>query len=236
MASSWRGAADALVADLQRIFGNRLESVVVYGAHAENGGSRDPVHCLVLVQSLSAQDLEACAGASGQWRRHGLATPLIMPGDEFDRSLDAFPLEYGEIIRAHVLVLGNDPFVNTTIGRDDLRRACETQVKSHLMHLRQSFIEASGKPHAIAEVVTASAPAFAALLRNVSRLHEVAVIDRAHATQEGARLAGLPEPVVSAILALERPHAVSSTDGARLFAEYLAAVECLADVVDQWGA
>src|SRR5262245_59172527 len=141
MSSSWRSAVNALVTDLQRVFGERLESLVVYGPHADNGGGHDPVHCLALVASLSAPDLAACADAWGTWRRHGLATPLILPSHEFHRSLDAFPLEYGEIIRAHVAVLGSDPFAAATVDRGDLRRACETQVKSHLVHLRQAFIE-----------------------------------------------------------------------------------------------
>ena len=54
---------------------------------------------------------------------------------------------------------------------EDLRRACETQIKSHLVHLREGFIESGGRPQAIADLVAASAPAFAALLRNVARLN-----------------------------------------------------------------
>src|ERR1043166_3581691 len=80
----------------------------------------------------------------------------LLPEQEFLRSLDAFPLEYGEIIRTHTTVYGNDPFTNVSISRDDLRRACETQVKSHLVHLRQGFVEAGGNPSAIGELVTAS--------------------------------------------------------------------------------
>jgi hypothetical protein len=236
MAPSWRGAVDALLGDLTRVFGPRLQSVVVYGAQAEHGSGDEPVNCLALVQSLSMQDLEACAGQTATWRRHGLATPLLLPADEFHRSLDAFPLEYGEIIRAHTVAFGSDPFEHATIAVADLRRACETQVKSHLVHLRESFLEAGGKPHAIAEVVTASAPAFAALLRNVARLHDAGGPDRAEATRDGARLAGLPEPIVSAILQLERRSAMASTDAARLFADYLAAVEQLAHSVDTWRA
>ena len=38
-----------------------------------------------------------------------MATPLILPESEFRRSLDAFPLEYGEIIRAHDIVYGERP-------------------------------------------------------------------------------------------------------------------------------
>lgn len=236
MASSWRGAVDVLIGDLKRVFGNRLQSVSVYGAHADGEGGREPVRCLALVDALSAADLEACAASAGSWRRQGLATPLLLPAQEFHRSLDVFPLEYGEIVRAHAAVFGDDPFAGAVISRDDLRRACETQVKSHLLHLRESFIDTGGTPRAIADVVAASAPAFAALLRNVARLHDAAPQDRAAATREGARLAGLPEAVVAAILALERPGQIASTDAARLFADYLAAVETLAQAVDTWRA
>ena len=72
-------------------------------------------------------------------------------GDEFRTSLDAFPLEYGEIIRAHQRVFGNDPFDGVAIAAADLRRACETQIKSHLVHLREGFIEAGGEPSDIAD-------------------------------------------------------------------------------------
>src|SRR5262245_1781606 len=112
MAHTWRSAVNALVTDLQRIFGKRLQSVVVYGSHAEHDGGEDPIHCLALVESLSAADLDACGGRASSWARHGLATPLLLPIEEFRRSLDAFPLEYGEIVRAHHLAFGDDPFAN----------------------------------------------------------------------------------------------------------------------------
>jgi hypothetical protein len=41
---------------------------------------------------------------------------------------------------------------------------------------------------------------------------------------------------VSDILSLERPSTMSTTDPARLFPDYLAAVEQLARVVDSWRA
>ena len=102
------------------------------------------------------------------------------------------------------------------------------------MHLREGFIEAGGTPRAIADLVTASAPAFVALLRNIARLNGSTARDRATATREGARAAQLPDGVVTDILALERPSALKATDAARLFPEYLAAVEQLARYVDAW--
>lgn len=232
---SWRQAAAALVADLRHIFAGRLRSVVAYGARIE-GDEDASLTCLALVESLGATDLEACARMAPHWKRQRLATPLILPDQEFRRSLDVFPLEYGEIIRAHERLFGSDPFDGASISREDLRRACEIQIKSHLLHLREGFIESAGRPHAIADLVTTSAPAFAALLRNVARLNGSSASNRTDATREGARAAGLPDGVVSDMLALERKPQIPMTDAARLFPEYLAAVEQLARAVDSWRA
>jgi hypothetical protein len=234
-AASWRPAADRLVAGLRSVFGDRLRSVVAYGSPVEENGD-GPLSCLALVTGLAVGDLEACARMSHGWRRERIATPLLLPEDEFRRSLDAFPLEYGEIQRAHELIFGADPFEDITIDHADLRRACETQIKSHLVHLREGFIEAGGTPRAVTELVTASAPAFGSLLRNIARLNGSDTRDRATATRDGALLAQLPQSVVTDILSLERPSAMATTDPARLFPEYLAAVEQLARFIDAWRA
>ena len=233
MIAHWRPAADRLVAGLRAVFGNRLRSVVAYGPGIEAGGD-GPLTCLALVTSITSGDLEACAGMSNGWRREHIATPLLLPEAEFRGSLDAFPLEYGEVLRAHELVFGANPFDGLTIEPADLRRACEAQIKSHLVHLREGFIETGGTPRAVTGLVTASAPAFGALLRNIARLNGSDARDRATATREGARLAQLPDAVITDILSLERPAAMSTTDPAKLFPEYLAAVEQLARFIDAW--
>jgi hypothetical protein len=236
MASHSRPAADRIVSALRAIFGQRLKSVVAYGPQLENGGagSAEPFSCLALVASLTVADLEASAAQAHDWTRHNIATPLLLPEDEFRRSLDAFPLEYAEILRAHEVLFGGNPFERLSIEHADLRRACETQIKSHLVHLREAFIEAGGTPRAVAELVTASAPAFGALLRHIARLNGSDDHDRANATLAGARAAGLPETLVASILALERASTLKPVDAARLFPEYLGAVERLARYVDGW--
>jgi hypothetical protein len=234
MATTAADKAGALLTDLRRIFGDRLRSLVAYGERSDSA----PLNCLALVATLDAVDLDACARAVQGWHRHGLATPLILPEHEFRRSLDVFPLEYSEMIRSHAHVYGVDPFDGLVIAADDLRRACESQVKSHLLHLREEYIEAAARPHAVAALVQESAPAFAALLRSVGELLGRASADRSAATLEGARAAGVPDSVVSAVLALDpqRTGTIASTDPARLFPEYLAALERLAAFVDRWRA
>jgi hypothetical protein len=230
----WRTGATVLLHDLRALFGERLRSLVAFGPTVD--GSDAPLTCLALVATLTASDLEACAARAHHWRREHLAIPLIIPEQEFRQSLDAFPLEYGEILRTHEHVFGDDPFDGVTIAGDDLRRACETQVKSHLMHLREGYIASGGAPQRVADLVTGSAPAFAALLRNVARLVGVTSRERMEATREGARAAALPDDVVAGILALEHPQGMPSADAARLFPSYLATVEQLARMVDSWRA
>lgn len=229
----WRDAAAAVVTDLNQVFASRLRSVVAYGPAIE-GNDEAPLTCLALVESIALSDLDACARLASRWAARRVAIPLILSQDEFRRSLDAFPLEYGEILRVHERVFGENPFNGASIAREDLRRACETQIKSHLVHLRESYIESSARPRDVAELVVASAPAFAALLRNVARLNGSGAGDRTDATRDGARVAGIPEGLVDAILNLEQGQAVPMTDPARLFPEYLEAVERLARVVDTW--
>ena len=222
-----------MVRDLSQVFASRLRSVVAYGPAIE-GHDEAPLTCLALVDSIALSDLDACARLASRWTAGRVGIPLILSQEEFRRSLDAFPLEYGEILRAHERVFGENPFNGASIAREDLRRACETQIKSHLVHLRESYIESSARPRDIAELVVASAAPFAALLRNVARLNGSGVADRTEATRVGARAAGIPDSLVDAILSLEQERAVRVTDPARLFPEYLAAVEQLARVVDSW--
>jgi hypothetical protein len=233
MTPTWQSAALGLVSDLRDVFGDRLRSVVAYGPHVE-GNSGAPLRCLAFVSDVTVPDLEACAKYGSRWERRHIATPLILPQSEFRSSLDAFPLEYGEIIRAHHRVFGDDPFDGVAIVREDLRRACETQIKSHLVHLREGFIEAGGRPRAIAELVSTSASAFTALLRHLAWLNGSQATERVQTTRDGARAAGVADAITTEMLAIEQKASVPTGDPARLFPEYLAAVEQLARAIDAW--
>ena len=91
-----------LASDLRRVCGNRLVSLIAYG---DFGGSDDEeAHALALVDGLAFPDLAKCVPLAPRWRRLGLATPLLLAPDEFRRSLDVFPIEYGEIVAKHVVV------------------------------------------------------------------------------------------------------------------------------------
>ena len=231
----WRQAAAALTADLKQVFTGRLRSVVAYGPHIE-GDHEAPISCLALVDSLELADLDECSRLAPRWERQQLATPLVVTTQEFGRSLDAFPLEYNEILRAHQRVFGRDPFDGVTISRDDLRRACETQIKSHLVHLRENYIESRGRQEDIRALVHEAAPGFAVILRRLAHLDGFPANSNADLSAYAAKRPGLDPRVVGDVLALAQDEGGSGVDGVRLYPAYLAAVERLWHFVDRWRA
>ena len=198
MATSHGGPLAVALHDLQHIFGERLQAVVAYG---RPGAS--PAPCLALVRTITADDLDACAARVTAWHRAGCATPLLLTKDEFAGSLDAFPIEYGEIIEhASGLIYGVDPFAGLTIRPEDLRRACEMQVKSHLLHLRENYIECRGRQSDVAALVAEAAPAFALILRRLARLDGAAAETNADLSAYAAGRPGLDPRVVGDVLAM----------------------------------
>src|SRR5262249_3013150 len=108
------------------------------------------------------------------WHRRGAAVPLFLTVEELQRTVDCFPLEYSSIIADYAVVRGEDPLRGLSFELEDLRRACEVQAKSHLIHLREGFLESHAETTRIARLITASAAPLRALLTNIARLPAVA--------------------------------------------------------------
>jgi hypothetical protein len=213
--------------DLRTVFGSRLDAFVTYAPHVA------PRPSLALVSTISLSDLTACAAKARRWHQAGAATPVVLTRNEFVRSLDAFPVEFGEIIASHETLHGDDPFQGLTVASADLRRACEAQIRSLLLHVREDYMEAAGAHRAVAAVVVDSAPEFRALLQLVARLDGRRGEAHGLAAWASDRL-GLDAAVVSDVLHVANDPDRSGVDAARLFPQYLAATEHLARHIDEW--
>jgi hypothetical protein len=242
-------AVHGLERELQRIFGSRLQSLSIYGqrAHAPHGNgdghvagahgpAAPPTHTLAVVASLTADDLRACATNVEAWHGAGLATPLLVAAGEFEQSLDAFPLEFGAILADHVVVSGRGPFELLAVDPADLRRACEVQARSHLIHLREGFLETRGRADALAVLIVQSAAAFAALISSIARLEGRDAGDPGAEGRHVERELTLAAGSVTEVTALVGVHEISSEEGERIFPRYLDAVQRLVAYVDGWSA
>jgi hypothetical protein len=204
----------SLERDLRSIFGSRLKSVVAYG----NGAAgREPDQTLAVVDHPTIDDLRAVADRIAAWHDLGLATPLLLGAHEFARSLDAFPYEFGAILSNHAVVSGANPFEGLRVDPSDLRRACEVQARSHLLHLREGYLETRGRSDALADLIARSAPAFTGLVENVKRLSP-----------------GWSAPdIVQELQTIAGGKLLTSERARKLFPDYLAAVDGLVHYIDE---
>ena len=194
-------------------------------------------HTIAFVEQLAFADLAACAPLTRGWLNRGLAVPLLLQGDEFARSLDVFPLEYGEIIAHHVVLYGPDPFNGAAVPEHDRRRGCELQAKSHLIHLRESFLETQGDPRAVGRMVGASAEGFRRLLENlVTLVRPTAQHAHGHPDlpEDAERLIGVPASLTRDVLATAGAGPSTIADPSALLSRYIDAVEDIWAFVDKW--
>ena len=235
-----------LQSDLRATVGERLRALVAYEAHGVFGepGAGGPdatelrhpdrVHTLAVVDDLGAGDLARLAPLAGRWTKHGLAVPLLLGPTELARSFEAFPLELGQILARHEVIVGDDPFRGCAVDAEDLRRACETQVRSHLIHLREGFLEAGGSPHKIAALVAASVVPLHAVLVSIARLYGADASTPADLSRFVEERLRLPANGIRPLLSGSPARHLETTDAGALFPAYLQAVERLAQVVDEW--
>ena len=209
-----------MAADLRRVFDDRFVSLVATGAHSS----------VAFAPTVTPGDLEALGPLVDVWQRDDLEVPLLLTRHEFHRSLDAFPVEYQAIIDHHEVMAGVPPFEGLVIDPVHLRRACETQAKSHLIHLRQGWIESAGHDGRLAGLIVRSAPALRALLTDLARLKSDA--EQADAL-DGARAAGLDVDLIRSVISLEGDDAHAPKLVRRL-PEYVAQSERLWQYVDTW--
>jgi hypothetical protein len=237
-------AAHRLARELAEIFGDRLKSLSAYGLHAPHvapSSHRHPdeprdIHTLAILDTITASDLDACARRVAAWQAAGLDTPLLLAEREFERALDVFPLEFGAILADHIVVSGRSPFQAMTVHDADIRRGCEVQARSHLLHLREGVLETRGRADALAVLIVESAAPFAALLQSLARLDGIDARDPGAVGRHAERRLNLPGGAVTSIVALAGVDEISSDEALRLFPAYLDAVEKLVAYVDGWGS
>jgi hypothetical protein len=204
--------------------------VVACGRPAPSDGLQPS---LVLVSSLTAEDLDQCAALVDDWHAAGAGTPLVLPREEFARSLDSFPVEFGEIIAEHVAVHGDDPFAGLSVDDRDLRRAAEVQARSLLLHVRENYLETGGRPAAVAELVTSAAPSVASLLRLLARLEAVPVATLRELDAFASTRLHLDARIVGDLLQLGEG-AGGGVDAARLFPDVLTVLDAIVHHADRW--
>jgi hypothetical protein len=223
-------AIDALARDLDEIFGARLHALVAYPGNQADGS----LHSCALVDGLGFRDLVSCIPLTESWHHRGIAVPLMLASGELERTVDIFPLEYAAILGDYLVVRGNDPFQGMSIPTEDIRRATEGQAKSHLIHLREAFLESHGETTRVARLIASSAAPLRALLTNIARLQDSAITTDESLAKLAETHMGVSATLIREILASSGGGHSTIADPSALLARYIDAAQKIWKYVDRW--
>lgn len=129
-----------------------------------------PARSVAVFEQVDLAVLENLARHGPRLGKQRIATPLIMTPAYIRASCDAFPLELLEIQQLHARVLGDDFFSRLDFLRSDVRLACERELKSELIHLRQGLLASAGRFELLHELCMTSLLRSARILRGVLHL------------------------------------------------------------------
>jgi predicted nucleotidyltransferase len=225
------------VKEVKGVFGDQLECMLLYGSavRGEFIPGRSNLNILLLVPSYDSAVLKRYSTLHGKWSKDQIVAPLFLTGEELRTSAAVFPLEYLEIQEHHHVLDGRDPFIGLHVKIDQLREAVVQGLTSHLLRLRQRYVEGGGTDDATTILLSLSITAVMPLLRGVQRIlgrpalsHSEAVI-RDVAEQLKVDLQGLLD-----VWSLKRGHVSPGFhEVPRLFDRYVHAATLLARSVEQ---
>jgi hypothetical protein len=225
------------VKDVKGVFGEQLEGMLLYGSavRGEFLPGRSNLNILLLVSSYDSAVLKKYGALHRHWSKEQIVVPLFLTEEELHTSAAVFPLEFLEIQEQHRVLGGRDPFIGFHVKTDRLRETVVQGVTSHLLRLRQRYVEGSGSDDATTILLPLSITSIVPLLRGVQRLlgrpvlsHSDAVIKDV-AEQLKLDLQGL----LDALLLKRGQISPGPREVPRLFDRYLQAATLLTRAVAQ---
>jgi predicted nucleotidyltransferase len=132
-------AVQQLVEKLQKAYGDRLVSVVLYGSAA--GGDHDTrfsdYNVLCVLSRITPRELADSEAIFRWWRELGSPAPLLLTELEVETSTDCFAIEFSDIQRQHQLLAGKDVISTLVVERTFYRAQVEHDLRAKLLRLRQ---------------------------------------------------------------------------------------------------
>ncbi|MBM2828246.1 MAG: hypothetical protein HW408_778 [Actinobacteria bacterium] len=139
------GLLDEFRADVEKVFGEELVSLTLYGSHAADvpeAGS--DVSVLIVVRELRREALLAYRAIAHRYARRGIPAPPIFTEGFLKESSDVFPLEFLGMTERRRVLFGKDVVGELAITSENLRHQVEFELKGKLLSLRRMYVGAFG--------------------------------------------------------------------------------------------
>ena len=229
---------DELVAQLQKVYGAQLRTVVLYGSAAagEHIPKRSDYNVLVIVDELSMTHMRASAAVARAWGEKGNPPPLTLTLAEWRGSADIFPMEYADILERHRVLYGTAPFDGISVDREHLRLQLEHEAMGKLLKLRQGILAAGGDDKQQIELLAASLSTIMVIFRAVERLHgAMPPTDYDRLSRDVAGRAGFDVgPFARVVRHVRGEEKIGSSEVSNVLAGYIAGAQRLVTYLDQY--
>jgi hypothetical protein len=232
-------ALSGLLRDLQATHEDNLVSVVLYGSVAagDNIELRSDYNLLITLNRITPEDLRLAQAPMREWQRLGHPLPVYFTAEELSDAADVFPIEFHQMAQARIVLFGKDPFELVKLSDSNLRHQTEYELRSKLIQLRRMYIPASVSVEKLCDLMSDSLSSFAALFRAVLLLHgEIAPVAKPDCVRATAARFGLDMTPFEQIFAFRASDYLpaNETEANEIFANYLAQVERVIQVVDEF--
>lgn len=227
-----------LADDYDKVFGNRLISVILYGSalSTEYVPKKSDLNFLIVLSEEGIEQLHLAHGLVAKWRKKKVSTPLFLTKAYIESSLDIFPIEFLNIKRNYALVFGEDVLEGLSFKKDFVRMQCERELKGKLLLLRERYMETKGEAKALKELISNSIPTFIFVFKGILYLldKEVPATKRETLSMLAKELQLDQELFLSLLHLKEGTIKPSAKEIGVLFRKYLIEMRTLAMLINAW--
>ncbi len=227
------GALEEFQAEVEKIFGEELVSLTVYGSHAAEGTQpTGDISLLIVVRALRKEALSAFRGIAHRYARRGIPAPPIFTEAFFKNSSDVFPLEFLGMSSRRRVISGRDVVAELSITTKNLRHQVEFELKGKLLSLRRMYMGAFGNKELIG-LLRDTAGSVVSVARGLLLLADrEAPQGKAEILEAIERRFGVTLPAIREALAAGRSGKVPPARAEELFFTYQEEVERLCSLAD----
>jgi predicted nucleotidyltransferase len=213
-----------------------LECVALFGsaANGEFHADYSDINILCVVRELSAPVLETLAPAITGWTKNKFPAPLVFSRAELEQSADVFAIEMLDIRQHHRILHGEDLFGNLSVPMNLHRIQLEHNLRTKLLTLRQSYIQAAGDNKRVRRLMLDSVSNFATLFRHtlIAMGEQPAPTKSDNIQRLAARIKFDPGIFLKLLQVRERTSKENEIETATAFAKYLDGINTVVQAVD----
>ncbi|MDW8297014.1 MAG: hypothetical protein RMJ97_09035 [Raineya sp.] len=141
---------------------DNLLAMYLYGSvtHKVFSNLNAQINLLIVLKNAKVENIENISQAVSKAKKAFNLEPTIITKEEVKTSADVFPIEFTDMKVKNTLIWGEDVFKNVQISMEDLRLACELELKKRLFHLRSFFVLNLKHPQILVEKLLQDFPEF----------------------------------------------------------------------------